>query len=74
MWAFLGGFDWHVKFRSSPFVQVTGCTNTLLSLEKRLSSKPGRGILRSTFIEVINDRKQVVLFVESTTLMATSSE
>jgi acyl dehydratase len=71
-WAFLGGFDWHVKFlepvRSGDRLHVR-----ITVLEKRLSSKPGRGIVK-ILNEVINDRKRVALSIESTTLMATRSE
>ena len=63
-WAFLGGFDWHLKFLDL-FVQVTGCTNALQFWEKRLSSKPGRGIVKH-LIELIDDRKRMVLSIEST--------
>jgi acyl dehydratase len=42
-------------------------------LEKRLSSKPGRGIVKH-LIELINDRKRVVLSIESTALLATRSQ
>jgi hypothetical protein len=42
-------------------------------LEKRLSSKPGRGIVKN-LIELINDQNRVVLSIESTTLLATRSQ
>src|SRR6476659_7908324 len=46
VWAFLGGFDW----------QCSGdrLHERITILEKRLSSKPGRGIVKN-LIEVIND-------------------
>jgi acyl dehydratase len=41
-------------------------------IEKRRSSKPGRGIIKDR-VEVINDRKGVVLSIEATVLLATRS-
>jgi len=72
VWALLGGFDWHVKF-VEPVRSGDRLHERITILEKRLSSKPGRGIVKQ-LIEVINDRKRVVLSIESTTLMATSSQ
>ena len=71
-WAFLGGFDWHVKFLE-PVRSGDRLHERITILEKRLSSKPGRGIVKH-LIEVINDRKRVVLSIESTMLIATSSQ
>jgi acyl dehydratase len=71
-WAFLGGFDWHVKF-VEPVRSGDRLHERITILEKRTSSKPGRGIVKN-LIEVINDRDHVVLSIESTTLMATSSQ
>jgi acyl dehydratase len=70
-WAFLGGFDWHVKF-VEPVRSGDRLHERITILEKRTSSKPGRGIVKN-LIEVINDRDHVVLSIESTTLMATSA-
>jgi acyl dehydratase len=70
-WAFLGGIDWHVKFAES-VRSGDRLHERITVLEKRLSSKPGRGIVKH-LIEVINDRKRVVLSIESTALIATSS-
>ena len=72
VWAFLGGFDWHLKF-AEPVRSGDRLHERITILEKRLSSKPGRGIVK-VLSEVINDRKRVVLSIESTTLMATSSQ
>jgi acyl dehydratase len=72
VWAFLGGFDWHLKL-VEPVRSGDRLHERITILEKRLSSKPGRGIVKN-LIEVINDRKQVVLSIESITLMATSSQ
>jgi acyl dehydratase len=68
----LGGFDWHLKL-VEPVRSGDRLHERITILEKRLSSKPGRGIVKN-LIEVINDRKQVVLSIESITLMATSSQ
>jgi acyl dehydratase len=68
-WAFLGGFDWHVKFLE-PVRAGDRLHERITILEKRSSSKPGRGIVKQ-FIEVINDRERVVLSIESTALLAT---
>jgi acyl dehydratase len=71
VWAFLGGFDWHVKLLE-PVRSGDRLHERITIVEKRLSSKPGRGIVK-VLSEVINDRKRVVLSVESTVLMATAS-
>ena len=71
-WAFLGGLDWHVKFLE-PVRSGDRLHERITILEKRLSSKPGRGIVKH-FIELINDRKRVVLSIESTALLATRSQ
>jgi acyl dehydratase len=71
-WAFLVGFDWHVKF-VEPVRSGDRLHERITILEKRTSSKPGRGIVKN-LIEVINDREHVVLSIESTTLMATRSQ
>jgi acyl dehydratase len=68
MWAFLGGFDWHVKF-VEPVRSGDRLHERITITEKRLSSKPGRGVVKQ-LIEVINDRKHVVLSIESTAMMA----
>jgi acyl dehydratase len=67
MWAFLGGFDWHVKF-PEPVRSGDRLCERVTVLEKRLSSKPGRGVVK-VLIEVINDRKRVALSIESTMLI-----
>ena len=53
-WAFLGGFDWHLKF-SEPVRSGDRLHARITILDKRASSKPGRGILKIR-TEVINDR------------------
>ena len=71
-WAFLGGFDWRVKF-PEPVRADDRLHERITILEKHTSSKPGRGIVKH-LVEVINDRERVVLSIESTTLMATRSQ
>jgi acyl dehydratase len=71
-WAFLGGFDWHVKF-VEPVRSGDRLHERITILEKRLSSKPGRGLVKH-LVEVINDRKRVVLSIESTMLIAISPQ
>lgn len=71
-WAVLGGFDWHVKF-VEPVRSGDRLHERITIVEKRTSSKPGRGIVKN-LIEVINDREHVVLSIESTMMMATSSQ
>jgi acyl dehydratase len=61
-WAFLGGFDWHVRLR----IKIT-------ILSKRPSSKPGRGVV-TLKIETLNQNDQVVCAVENTVLLATQPE
>ncbi|MBR0778566.1 dehydratase [Bradyrhizobium diazoefficiens] len=68
-WAFLGGLDWHVKF-PEPVRAGDRLHERLTIIEKRPSSKPGRGIIKDR-VEVINDRKSVVLSIEATFLIAT---
>lgn len=70
VWAFMGGFDWQLKF-PEPVRSGDRLHERITILEKRLSSKPGRGIVKQ-LIEVINDRKRVVLAIESTAMMATT--
>ena len=70
-WAFLGGFDWHLKF-VEPVRSGDRLHERITILEKRTSNKPGRGIFKN-LTEVINDRGGVVLSIECTALMATRS-
>ena len=70
-WAFLGGFDWQVKFLE-PVRAGDRLHERITIIEKRRSSKPGRGIIKDR-VEVINDRKKVVLSIEATMLLATRS-
>jgi acyl dehydratase len=70
-WAFLGGFDWHLKF-AQPVRAGDRLRERITILEMRASSKPGRGIFKN-LIELINDRGSVVLSIESIAMMATRS-
>jgi len=68
-WAFLGGFDWRVKF-PAPVRAGDALRYRLTVLSKKSSSKPGRGVatIRS---RLTNQRGEVVLEVEAVILMAT---
>lgn len=68
-WAFLGGFDWQIKFLE-PVRAGDRLHERITIIEKRPSSKPGRGIIKDR-VEVINDRERVVLSIEATMLVAT---
>jgi acyl dehydratase len=68
-WAFLGGFDWHLKF-IEPVRAGDRLRERITILETRPSSKPGRGISKIR-MELLNDRDRIVLSVDSTGLMAT---
>src|SRR5215471_16347602 len=61
----------------SPFgglIASGGYTITLMyRLFHEIVNQPGRGIVKQ-LVEVINDRERVVLSIESTTLMASSSK
>ena len=67
--AFLGGFDWHVRFpKPAHGDDRLRLRETLL--EKRLSAKGGRGIAKY-MLEILNQNDEIVLSVESTVLIAT---
>lgn len=68
-WAFLGAFDWHLKF---PIPVRAGdiLTYSIEVLSKRLSSKPGRGVLNGKE-RLTNQNGEVVYEVEFVFLMAT---
>jgi acyl dehydratase len=70
-WAFLGGFDWQLKFLE-PVRAGDRLHERVTIIEKRPSSKPGRGIIKDR-VEVVNDRNNVVLSIEATVLLATRS-
>jgi acyl dehydratase len=71
-WAFLGGLDWHLKF-VEPVRAGDRLHARVTILEKRPSSKPGRGVFKDR-IEIINDRAKVALSIEVTALMATKPQ
>ena len=68
-WAFLGGFDWQVKF-PAPVRAGDALRYRLTVLNKRSSSKPGRGVAKIKS-ELTNQRGEVVLEVEAAILLAT---
>ena len=67
--AFLGGLDWKLRFlapvRPQDVLQVS-----MPIKDKRLSSKPGRGVV-TLFQEMLNQRQEVVFNVEVVALLAT---
>jgi len=69
-WAFLGGFDWHVQFpkplRPGEHVRVR-----LVVVEKRLSSKPGRGIVTAE-VDLVDRHDDPVLRIRVAFMMATT--
>ncbi len=68
-WAFLGGFDWHVRFPRPLRPGDSVRTRTVIT-EKRLSSKPGRGIGTSE-VDLIDHEDDPVLRVTTAWLIAT---
>ena len=72
-WAFLGGFEWHVRFHS-PVRPGDRLRIRITILSKRTSSKPQRGVV-TLKVEMINQNDQVVIALEKcTVLMATRPE
>ena len=68
-WEFLGGLDWQLKFVAP--VRPGDRLRTSLSIEaKRLSSKPGRGVLKN-HNKVINQNDETVLKLDVIALIAT---
>ncbi|MGD9882668.1 MAG: MaoC/PaaZ C-terminal domain-containing protein [Reyranella sp.] len=68
-WAFLGGFDWHLKF-IEPVRAGDRLHERLTILEAHPSSKPGRGIVKCR-MELVNDGGRVVLTIDTTGLVST---
>jgi len=68
-WAFLGAFDWKLKFhapvRAADTLQVRVTVK-----DKRLGIKPGRGVV-TLFNKILNQRSAVVCTVEVMVLLAT---
>ncbi|HEX2039231.1 MAG TPA: MaoC/PaaZ C-terminal domain-containing protein [Acidimicrobiales bacterium] len=67
--AFLGGLDWHVKF-AAPLRPGDRLRQRNVVLEKRPSSKPGRGVVRSQ-IDLLNQDGALVLGIDVVWLIAT---
>ena len=67
--AFLGGFDWHVTF-PSPVRAGDRLHLRSTTTEKRLSSKPGRGLLKWVSA-LVNQDGTTVLTIEGASLLAT---
>lgn len=68
-WAFLGGFDWHVKF-PTPVRAGDKLQYRLTVVSKKLSSKPGRGVA-TVISQLTNQRGELALEVEAVILLAT---
>jgi acyl dehydratase len=68
-WAFLGGFDWHVSF-PRPIRPGDRLHRKTVVRSKRLSSKPGRGIVESVGT-LLNQNGEEVLRIEVASLIAT---
>ena len=69
-WAFLGGLlDWNAKFHL-PVRPGDRLQNRMTILDKRLSSKPGQGIVKN-LQELVNQDNQVVFSLEVVFLMET---
>ena len=68
-WAFLGGFDWTVKF-SAPVRAMDRLRNKFTILMTKPSQKGGRGTVKAT-TEVFNQNDELVLFIEVLFLLAT---
>jgi acyl dehydratase len=68
-WAFLGGFDWTVKFRM-PVKAGDVLRNRTTVFDKRLSSKPGRGLAKFRH-ELVNEANESVFVLEAVAMLAT---
>lgn len=68
-WAFLGGFDWHVKFQR-PVRPGDRLRRRTTVLSKRPSSKPGRGVV-TILVEMVNQDDHVALSMTITCLVQT---
>lgn len=69
-WAFLGGFDWHVQF-PKPLRPGEHVRARMVIEEKRLSSKPGRGIVTAQ-IDVVDRQDDPVLRIRVAFMMSTT--
>ena len=70
-WDFLGGLDWQLKF-VAPVRPGDRLRSSLSIGPKRLSSKPGRGVLNNRN-EMINQNDEVVLSLDVVAFIATRS-
>lgn len=71
-WAFLGGFDWKLRFLAP--VRAADTLRAKVTIkDKRLSNKPGRGVI-TLFHEILNQRSEIVCTVEVIVLVATRAE
>lgn len=71
-WAFLGAFDWKVKFRAP--VRAADVLRVRVTVkDKRPWIKPGRGAV-TLFNEILNQRSEVVCTVEVMVLLATRAD
>jgi acyl dehydratase len=68
-WAFLGGFDCHVSF-TRPIRPGDRLRRKTVVRSKRLSSKPGRGVVDSAGT-LLNQSDEEVLRIEVASLIAT---
>jgi acyl dehydratase len=68
-WAIQGGLDWKLKFLA-PVRAADTLRAKVTVKDKRLSSKPGRGVI-TLFHEILNQRSEVVCTVEVIALLAT---
>ena len=68
-WAFLGGFDWHVTF-PRPVRPSDRLRRKTVIREKRLSSKPGRGIV-NVVGSLVNQNSEEVFIIEAAFMIAT---
>jgi acyl dehydratase len=66
-WAFLGGFEWHVRFHL-PVRPGDRLRSKITILSKRPSSKPGRGVVKWK-TEMLNQKDQVVFALEECTVL-----
>ena len=69
VWAFQGGFDWHVRF-VKPVRPGDRVRLRLVVTEKRLTSKPGRGIVRSDS-DLVDSDGESVLSIDVHAMVAT---
>ena len=68
-WAFLGGLDWNAQF-PKPLRPGTRVRTRLVVSEKRLSSKPGRGIVTHQ-ADLVDQQEEPVLAVRVVCMLAT---